>query len=253
MTPEEILNYQPAGDLLKDRVILVTGASDGIGRAVSRAYARHGATIILLSKTIKKLEEVYDEIEADGGPKPAIYPLNMQGATPKDYKEMAENIEKEFGRLDGLLNNAAWLGAYTPFVHYEPELWTQVITVNLQAPYMITHACLPLLEKASDPAIVFSSHESMKAYNGAFGVAKAGQHAMMKILADEYSDTDITIRVNSVDTGPARTMMRRMHYPGENPMSVPDPADLVAPYLYFMGPECTETGTDFSIPRARGE
>lgn len=235
-TPVSIARYQAPADLLQGRTILVTGGGDGIGRAVSLAYAAHGATVILLGRTIKKLEAVYDQIEAAGGSQPAIYPLNLEGATIKDYEDLADNIETEFGRLDGLLNNAGWVGSLTPLKLYDPELWSRVMMVNLHAPFLLTRACLPLLEKAEDPAIVFSGHESSRAYWGAFGAAKAGLLAMMRILADEY-ETEAHLRVNSVDTGPVRTNLRAHHYPGEDPSGLPAPEDVVAPYLYFMGPD----------------
>lgn len=244
---DELKHYQPPADLLKDRVILVTGAGDGIGRGVAKACAAAGASVILLGKTIKKLEAVYDEIEAAGGPQPAIYPLNLEGATVKDYDDLAENIGQEFGRLDGLVNNAAWVGTLTPFKLYDPELWSRVIMTNLHGPFLLTRACLPLLEQAPDAAIVFSSQDCDKAYWGAFGVAKGGQQSMMKILAAEYSG-ERRMRVNSIDTGPARTQLRIMNYPGEPPAVLPAPETFAAAYVYLLGPEAGETrGEDFRL------
>jgi len=246
MTPEELKSYTPAADLLKDRVILITGASDGLGRVVANQAASHGATIILLSKTINKLEHVYDEIEAAGGPQPAIYPMNLEGATVKDYDDLAANIEKEFGRLDGLVNNAAWLGDMTPIALYKPETWSRVITVNLHAPFLLTQACLPLLGKADDPAIIFSTHDVQRAYWGAYGVAKAGQEGLMKILAAEYQG-DIKIRVNGIDTGPIQTHLRRQAYPAEVASKNPSPEVVAPAYLYALGPDCTVTGKNFKL------
>lgn len=234
-TDQALLDYVPADDLLKDKVILVTGAGAGIGRAIALAYARFGATVVLLGKTIKELEKVYDEIEEAGYPEPAMYPLNMEGATAKDYQDMAEVFEDKLGGLDGIALNAAWLPGYIPFKEYEVELWLKTITVNLHANFLITKACLPLLEKSSDPSIIFSSHESTKAYNGAFGVAKAGSLAMIDILGQEYDNPDNFIRVNSIDTGPIRTQMRKMNYPGEDIETLARPEAVVGPYLYFMG------------------
>jgi NAD(P)-dependent dehydrogenase (short-subunit alcohol dehydrogenase family) len=239
--------YRASSDLLRDRVILVTGAGDGIGRAVSKAYAAHGASVILLGKTVKKLEAVYDEIEQAGHPQPAIYPMDLRGATEKDYDELSSNVEREFGGLDGLLNNAGWVGVLTPFKFYDAQLWAEVLTVNLHAPFLLTRACLGLLEQANDPAIVFSTHECRRAYWGAYGIAKAGQAAMLQILADEY-DGERPIRVNGVDTGPVRTPLRRLHYPGEDPNQHPAPEEVTLPYLYFMGPDSRGvTGKNVSL------
>ena len=235
LSDKELLHYVPKDGFLKDRVILVTGAADGIGRAISLAYAHYGATIILLGKAIKPLEKIYDEIIEAGGAEPAIYPLNMEGANVHDYQEMAATIEKELGRLDGLALNAGWLPAFVPFKEYEIELWTKTITVNLHANFLITQSCLPLLEKADDAAIVMSAHKSNKAYNGAFGVAKAGLDAMMDIVADEYDGDEQFIRVNSIDTGPLLTQMRRLNYPLEDIKTLASPDAIVGPYLYFMG------------------
>lgn len=237
---QELLDYLPNETLLKDKVILVTGAGAGIGRVIALAYARFGATVVLLGKKLKELEVVYDEIEAAGYPEPAIYPLNMEGANAKDYQDMADVFADKLGGLDGIALNAAWLPGYIPFKEYEVELWLKTITVNLHANFLITRACLPLLEKSSDPAVIFSAHGSSKAYNGAFGVAKAGSQTMMDILADEYDSQDNFIRVNSIDTGPVRTNMRKMNFPGEDIESLARPEAVVGPYLYFMGADAAQ-------------
>ncbi|WP_407922438.1 SDR family NAD(P)-dependent oxidoreductase [Acidihalobacter prosperus] len=243
---DAIRQYEARPDLLAGRIVLVTGAGDGIGKALSLACAHAGATVILLGKTVKKLEAVYDGIEAAGGAQPAIYPMNLEGATAKDYADLMDNIEGEFGHLDGLVNNAGWVGALTPFKHYDVELWARVMTVNLHAPFLLTRACLPLLERAEDPAIVFSTHHCQRAYWGAYGIAKAGQKGMLDILAAEYdADSNHPIRVNGVDSGPVATRERRAHYPGEPPDAHPAPETVIAPYLYFLGPDSRGvSGTD---------
>ena len=234
---QDLLNYIPEDGLLKDRVILVTGAGSGVGRAISLAYARYGATVVLLSKTVKELEYVYDEIEDAGYPEPAIYPLNMEGATAKDYQDMAVTIGEQLGGLDGVVLNAGWLPGFMPFREYDVENWSKTLSVNLHANFLITQTCLPLLEQSKDPAIIFSAHDSVKAYNGAFGIAKAGSQAMMDILADEYDLDENFIRINSIDTGPLRTQMRKMNYPGEDMDELALPESIVGPYLYLMGPD----------------
>lgn len=237
---QQLLNYVPDSNHLAGRVILVTGASDGIGRAVAKAYAQFGATVVLLSKTIKKLEKVYDEIVDAGHPEPAIYPMHLEGAVAKDYEDLAQTIGDKLGRLDAIVLNAASLPAYTPLKHYDIEMWSKVITTNLHANFLILRNCLPLLEQAEDPAIVFSSHFSERAYNGAFGVAKSGADALLKIVADEYDDKPF-IRVNGIDTGPIRTRLRTFHYPGENPNTLASPEAVVGPYLYYVGPDAKRT------------
>ncbi|MCK5896494.1 MAG: SDR family NAD(P)-dependent oxidoreductase [Cocleimonas sp.] len=245
LTDKALLQYVPEDGFLNDRVILVTGAADGIGRAISLAYARYGATIVLLGKTIKPLEKIYDEIIAIGGAEPAIYPLNMEGANIHDYQEMATTIERELGRLDGLVLNAAWLPAFIPFKEYEIELYSKTMTVNLHANFLITQSCLPLLEKAKDAAIIMSAHESNKAYNGAFGMAKAGMRAMMDIVADEYDRDEAFIRVNSIDSGPLLTQMRRLNYPLEDIKTLATPEAIIGPYLYFMGSDAKQRTAEY--------
>ncbi|SEQ06853.1 NAD(P)-dependent dehydrogenase, short-chain alcohol dehydrogenase family [Ectothiorhodospira magna] len=247
MIPQQLLTYAPAPDLLKDRVILVTGATGSIGNALSQACATHGATVILLDKVIKSLERVYDEIEAAGGPQPAIYPMNLEGATAKDYQDLAENIGNEFGRLDGLVHNAAFVGYLTPLKHYDLELWARVITVNLHAPFLLTHGVLPLLEQSPDPSVVFSTHDCQKAYWGGFGVAKAGLKGLMEILSKEYQG-DRKMRVNGVDTGPIRSQLRAEQYPGEDPTTLATPEEVIGPYLYLLGPDSAQiTGQNLKL------
>jgi NAD(P)-dependent dehydrogenase (short-subunit alcohol dehydrogenase family) len=241
-------DWIPAPDLLKDRVILVTGAGDGIGRACAKAFAAHGATLILLGRTTRKLELVYDEIEQAGHPQPAIYPLNLEGATARDYEDLATTLQQEFGRLDGLLHNAAMLGTLTPIAHYDVELWMKSIQVNLNAPFILTRACLGLLMASQDASVLFNSDRvgrQGKAYWGAYGVAKAGIEGLMQILADEL-ETNTRVRVNSIDPGAVRTAMRALAYPGEDPNQLPGPADIVKPFLYLMSAESRgRTGRQF--------
>lgn len=232
---EDLLAYVPSTGALQGRVILVTGAAAGLGRAIAKACARFGATVVMLDKEVRRAEETYDEIVNAGLPEPAIYPLDMQGATAKDYDDLANNIREQLGRLDGVVLNAAWLSAFTPIKHYEAELWSKMIMVNLHANFLLTRAVLPMLEEAPDASIVFAAHESNKAYFGAFGVAKAGMDAYCDILAAEYDDPNHFIRVNTVDTGPIRTSMRTLNYPGENPNSVARPEALVGPFLFYLG------------------
>ncbi len=235
-------DYEPAHDLLKDRIILVTGAGDGIGRTMSLAFAAHGATIVLLGKTIPKLESVYDQIEAANGPEPAIYPMHLEGATPHDYGELADKLTETFGRLDGLLHNAANLPYLSRIKDYAAEDWLKVMQVNLNAPFFLTQACLPLLAQSKDASVVFTTDapgRGGKAYWGAYGVAKAGADNLMQTLADELENTPI--RVNSLDPGPTRTALRKRVYPGEDPDQLKLPEALTSLYLWLMGPDSAAT------------
>jgi NAD(P)-dependent dehydrogenase (short-subunit alcohol dehydrogenase family) len=236
MDIESLKNYQANRSILHMRTILVTGAGSGMGNAAAKTYAQHGATVVLLDKNVPALEQLYDDIENQGFPQPAIYPLDLQTATIADYQKLASHIESQLGQLDGILNNAGLLGAYSPFKHYDLALYQQTMAINLHAPFFLTQACLPLLEQAEDPAIIMSTHAASQAYNGAFGMAKAGLHAMLEILAHEYSG-DTPMRINGIDTGPINTSMRRLNFPGEDPSLHPNPSDMTASYLYFMGPE----------------
>ncbi|MBS1222061.1 MAG: 3-oxoacyl-ACP reductase [Proteobacteria bacterium] len=232
-------DYQPAADLLKDRVILVTGAGDGIGRAAARRLASHGASVILLGRTIRKLERVYDEIEQAGGPKPAIYPMNLEGATPKDYADLARVLETEFGRLDGLLHNAALFAGLTPIVNYDIELWYRILQVNLNAPFLLTQAVLGLLNRSPDASVVFTADqvgEEGRAYWGAYAVAKSGAQTLMKLLASEL-EANTPIRANSIEPGRVRTELMMRAYPGRDPAEWAKPEDILATYLYLLGPD----------------
>lgn len=242
-------DWSPAETLLKDRTILITGSGSGIGAAVAVGCARHGATVILLDKAVRNLEQVYDAIEAAGGPQPAIYPMDLEGATEKDYFDMAATLEKEFGRLDGLLHNAAMLGALIPVVYYEAELWNRILQINLTAPFLMTRACLGLLRESDDASVVFSSDSvgrKGKAYWGAYGVSKAASENFMQILADEL-ETNTRVRANSLDTGPVATPLRSLAYPGEDPRRIASAQDVVPAHLYLLGPDSKGiTGQQFN-------
>lgn len=229
--------YSPENALLAGRTILVTGAGDGIGRAVSLALALNGATVILLGRTLSKLEAVYDQIEAAGGVQPAIYPLNLEGATEHDYLEMAEKLEVEFGSLEGLLHNAAQLQLLSRIDDYDMQTWFQVMQSNLHGPFLLTQACLPLLRRAEDASLLFTSDHlgrKAKAYWGAYAVSKFGIEGLMQVMAEELSNSNI--RVNSFAPGPTRTKLRAIAYPGEDPGTLKSPEQLTPYYLWLLGP-----------------
>jgi len=232
----EPYSYQAPSGLLKDRAILVTGASDGIGRQAALSFAAHGATVALLGRNEGRLEQVYDQITAAGGPEPLLIPFDLGAAAPGQFEQLAELLEQDLGRLDGLLHNAAWLGALSPIEHYDPETWYRVFQVNVHAPFLLTQACLDLLKQAPDASVVFTSDRvgrEGRAYWGAYGASKFAIEGLMQTLADEV-ETNTAVRVNSLDPGPIRTRLRNLAYPGEDPNSVPT-ADTVMPaYLYLM-------------------
>jgi len=236
-----IADYAPAPGLLDDRNILVTGAGSGLGAAAAKACARYGATLILLGRSVGDLEQVYDEIEAAGGNQPAIYPLDLEGAREADYNEVAQRLQQAFGRLDGLLHNAAFMGTRTPFEHYSAELWYRVFQVNVHASFLLTRACLPLLQRSRDGRILFTSAEVGRhghAYWGPYGASKAALENMMETLAAELQNT--SVRVNSIDPGAVRTAMRTSAFPGENPEHLPTPDEVMSMYLYALGPDSRE-------------
>jgi len=230
---------------LNDKVILITGAGNGIGKAVALECANRGASVILLGKTVQKLENLYDEIVAKDLAKPAIYPLNMEGASPDDYDDLYNNINKEFGRLDGLVNNAGWLGASCPIQQYDAELWYRVMQVNLNAPFMITKACIPLLLKADSASVVFTVDSKSSAYWGAYGVAKAGLQSLMQILSEELESKNIP--VNAINPGPVRTHLRSRAYAAEDPNKLNAAEDVTDGFIHLLSLNNTdETGQTFS-------
>lgn len=232
-------SYTPVPNLLASRTILVTGAGDGIGRAAALACAQHGASVILLGRTASKLEKVYDEIERRDWPQAAILPLDLAEATPAHYEQVAQTIAQEFGRLDGLLHNAADAGTLTPSELYEPQTWYRVMQVNLHAAWLLTRACMPLLHKSADASIVFTTADvgrKARAYWGAYGVSCFGLEGLMQTLAAELA-SEGRIRANSLNPGVVRTGMRSRLYPGENPQTLPSPEDIMPAYLYLLGPD----------------
>ena len=232
----DLTSYQPDKEQLKGRNILITGAGDGIGRALAIGFARCGATIILLGRTVKKLEAVYDEIEAAGCPQPAIYPLDLEKTPAAGFEQLGNVLAENFQQLDGLIHNAAILGSHSPMVLTEPQMWQRVLQTNLTAPYLITRSCYSLLKAAPSASLLFTSDvvaQHGRAYWGAYAVAKAGLDNFMQILADEWENTT-RIRVNSLDPGPVHTWLRRQAFPGENPDGLPTPDDCLSPYLYLI-------------------
>jgi NAD(P)-dependent dehydrogenase (short-subunit alcohol dehydrogenase family) len=227
-----------APDELAGRVIAVTGASDGIGRAVALACARHGASVVLIGRSERKLEAVHTEIEKAGSPEATIAVLDLEKAVAGDYDRLAAAVLERYGRLDGLLHNAAILGTMTPLEQYDVPTWCRVLHVNLTSAFVLTQVLMPALRASADASVLFTSSgvgRRGRAYWGAYAVSKFGVEGLAQVLADELRGTT-AIRVNVVNPGRTRTRMRRMAYPAETIGSLPLPESIVEPYLALLGP-----------------
>lgn len=214
---------------LQGRVILITGAGAGLGRATALACAAEGATVILLGKTVRKLEAVYDEIESAGHPRPAIMPMNLLSATWADLFELAETIEREFGRLDGLVHCAAHFTSFAPFTEIQPKDWMDGLQVNLTAAYTLTRLCLPLLKAAPDAHVVFVSDAAgrePKPLRGVYGVTKYAIEGMVRGWSQELG-TSPNLRLHTYDPGPMRTELRGRGYLAEEVQKAPLPESAV--------------------------
>jgi NAD(P)-dependent dehydrogenase (short-subunit alcohol dehydrogenase family) len=225
-------------DELAGRVIAITGASSGIGRAVALACARVGANVILLGRNARKLEDVHTEIEAAGGPEPTIGVLDLEKAIASDYDTLVAAILERFGRLDGLLHNAGILGTLSPIEHYDVPTWCRVLHVNITAAFALTQVLMPAMRQSQDASILFTSSavgRRGRAYWGAYAVSKFATEGFMQVLAAE-TENITHIRVNSLNPGRARTMMRRQAYPAEDINTLPLPESLTGPYIALLGP-----------------
>lgn len=239
MNVQKMSSYDTRPDLLAGRVILVTGAGAGIGRALAGAAAALGATVILHGRTVSRLESAYDEICAAGSPAPEIFPMNLERAAGEDYDRLSGAIEERWGRLDGLVHNAGILGSRTPIQHHDVAEWQRVLHVNLTAPFILCRCLLPLMLQSADASVIFTSSgvgRTGKAYWGAYAVSKFGVEGLNQVLAEEL-EKKANIRVNAVNPGATRTSMRAAAYPAEDPERLKTPAEVLAPYLYLLGPD----------------
>lgn len=230
-------NYLPCPDLLAGRVILVTGASSGLGRAASLAFARHGATVALLARNEAKLEAVYDAILAAGGPEPVMFPYDLAAADDRSLETLAGTLAHHLKRLDGLLHSAHQFYSLTPLHLQTTEQWQALMRVNLIAPFALTRACLPLLRQAPDASVVFTGEthgHQPSAYWGGYAVAKSGLETLTRIWADELS-ADENLRINTLIPGQVATTLRSRTHPGLAPETIPGVDDLMPWYLYLMG------------------
>ena len=239
-TSAELRTYRPTQDLLRDRVVLVTGASGAIGGALAQACAQLGAHVILSGRAVAKLEQLYDAVIASGAPRLSIAPLDFEKADASAYDALATAIEREFGRLDGLAHVGGLLGDRSPIAHYDVPTWMKVMHVNVTAPFILTKTLLPLLQRSADPSIVFTTSGVSirgRAYWGAYAVSKFADEGLMQVLADELAKAEGPIRSNSVNPGAVRSAMRARAYPAEDASKLAAPQDVLAPFLYLLGPD----------------
>jgi NAD(P)-dependent dehydrogenase (short-subunit alcohol dehydrogenase family) len=233
------MNYIPPPDLLHNRVILVTGASSGLGRIASLMYARHGATVALLARDEHKLETVYDEIVNAGGPEPVMFPFDLEVADDRNLETLAGVIGHHLKQLDGLLHSAHAFTHLSPLHLQTMAQWQTLLTVNLMAPFALTRVCLPLLQAAPSASVIFTGEthgHQPTAYWGGYAVAKGGLETLTRIWSQELEQTS-RVRMNTLIPGPVATPFRTRTHPGELAETLPDAGSLMSQYLYLMGPD----------------
>ena len=234
-------NYLAPKNLLENKIILITGASDGIGKTIALTYAAHGATVILHGRNIERLESVYDQIVNAGHAKPAIIPLDLSKATTEDYQQLSQVIQSEFGQLDGIVHNAAAISELTPIEFTEASIWLDLMQVNINAVYLITQSCMPLLKQAENSSVITTSSSvgrKGRAFWGAYAVSKFAVEGFTQVLADELENS--SVRVNAINPGATKTKMRATAFPSEDRSKLTDAQELMPTYLYLMGKESLE-------------
>ncbi|MBJ3813586.1 YciK family oxidoreductase [Shimwellia pseudoproteus] len=241
------MHYQPKRDLLQNRIILVTGASDGIGREAALTYARYGARLVLLGRNEEKLQATADQIARISPIQPHCFILDLLSATPESCQQLARQISQLVPRLDGVLHNAGILGEILPMAQQDPQRWMAVMQVNVNATFMLTQALLPLLLLSDAGSLVFTSSSvgrQGRAGWGAYAVSKFATEGMMQVLADEYRQHNL--RVNCINPGGTRTDMRASAFPTEDPRKLKTPQDIMPLYLWLMGDDSRrKTGMSF--------
>ena len=249
------MKYSPGPELLKSRVILVTGAGDGIGKIAAQSFAKHGANVILLGKTRAKLEAVFDSISSETNTNPVIVHMDLANNDDRPFEKLTIAIEREFGQLDGLLHNASILGPKVPIETYDTISWKNVLDINLNAPLILTRELIPLMRKSNDASIIFTSSgvgRKGRAFWGAYAVSKFAIEGLTEVLSQELENTS-NIRVNSLNPGGTKTQMRALAYPSEDPKSLPSPHQHMPLYIYLIGPDSKGvTGKKFDTKEWNG-
>ncbi|EHF8350171.1 YciK family oxidoreductase [Salmonella enterica subsp. enterica serovar Typhi] len=249
------MHYQPKQDLLQNRIILVTGASDGIGREAALTYARYGATVILLGRNEEKLRRVAQHIADEQHVQPQWFTLDLLTCTAEECRQVADRIAAHYPRLDGVLHNAGLLGEIGPMSEQDPQIWQDVMQVNVNATFMLTQALLPLLLKSDAGSLVFTSSSvgrQGRANWGAYATSKFATEGMMQVLADEYQNRSLRVNCISINPGGTRTSMRASAFPTEDPQKLKTPADIMPLYLWLMGDDSRrKTGMTFDAQPGR--
>ncbi len=231
-----VLSRSPVIDSLRERVVLVTGATGGLGAPLARACAAQGAVVVLHARVVRKIEALYDEIVAAGHPEPIILPLDLAKASADDFGNVASALQGQLGRLDGIVHTAALLGSLGPMEHQSFDSWLSLLRVNVAAPMGLTRALMPLLDASPDASVVLTLDdrgEAPRAYWGGYAVTKAAVSALARELADEWENRD-HLRINAVVPGPIHSPLRGRTHPGEDKSALPAPDALVPLYLHLL-------------------
>ena len=226
---------------LSGKVILVTGANRGLGRAITLDLAKAGATVVMLGRDLSSLESVYDEVVDAGFQEPILYPLDLEGATPEHYEQLQADLIEHFGKLDGLIHNASIIGTLMPMDQYDIKIWYSTLQINLNAPFMLSRFLIPVLNKSEDARILFLSSSvgrQARAYWGAYGVSKFAIEGLSKTLSEELEKTNI--KTNSLDPKRLRTKMRQTAFPAENADNNPLPEEASPAIVYLMSDKTKE-------------
>ncbi len=233
---QQIAQYAPPAKFLADRVILVTGAGQGLGQAIAQAAAAHGATVVLHGRNSKKLEKTYDAIVASGAPTPAIAPLDFATAAEHDFAQLAQMIGHELGRCDGIVHCAAMLKHLQPLANESLDDWLALLRVNLAAPFALTRACMPLLQQCKNAPVIFVSETHglrPAAYWGGFAVSKFALTGLLKIWCDELGSANSPC-MNIVVPGAMQSPQRAITHPGEDKSTLKNPDKVAKAFLYLL-------------------
>ena len=234
--------YNAPKNLLQDKVILVSGGGSGIGREAGLTFASFGAEVILLGRDSANLEDSYNLYEKNNLKNPVLQPIDLETAQEEDFKKISEEVFKEFGKLDGLLNNASILGTKTSIQNYDFKEWRRVSKINFESSLLLTRSLLPVLQIPDNSSILFTSSgvgKKGKAYWGAYAISKFTTEGLVQILSEELEKTS-GIRVNAINPGAIRTKMRAQAYPAEDPKTLKSPKEIMNAYLFLMGKDSLE-------------